>query len=431
MATHVPSHPARAPFGRRAGRLLLAAVVGCAAVVVSAMPAHAATAIWRGYGAYQNITAAVDGRGVYPEVPTGVMRLEINGVVYAGYCIEFFNDRLDATPYTDVAWTSVQAATAMPNVNWILRNSYPNVSVAALSARIGMTITADEAGAATQAAIWRYTEPGWSLVLDAAASPAVRALYANLTDPAVNVGLAGPPTAPSLTVSPATSAGDAGSLIGPFSVATTGAAMSVSAVAPATVVDAAGAPLASVPAGGSFYVQVPAGSASGSASITVSGDAPVGSGTVFITPGDGPWNQEQVLAEAALEPVTATVSVTWTGTGTTTTGATTTTPTTVTPTTVTPTTVTPTTVTPTTVPVPPTVLGTTTVPTTSGGSGSSVVATTTTVTVLGVDTTPATLPRTGGGDELRPVLLLSLLLLLAGAGLVGAQLVASERRREG
>jgi hypothetical protein len=273
-------------------------------------------------------------------------------------------------------------------------------------------------------------------VLDAAASPAVRALYANLTDPAVNVGLAGPPTAPSLSVSPATSAGTAGSLIGPFAVATSGATMSVSAAAPATVVDAAGAPLSSVPAGGSFYVQVPAGSPSGSASVTVSGDAPVGSGTVFITPGDGPWNQEQVLAEAALEPVTATVSVSWTGTGTTTTGATTTTPTTVTSTTVTPTTVTPTTVTPTTattVPVPSTVLGTTTVPvpTTSAGSGSSVVATTTTVTVLGVDTTPATLPRTGGGDELRPVLLLSLLLLLAGAGLVGAQIVASERRRAG
>ena len=406
-------------------------------VLCTAVPADAATAVWRGYGANLQLTVRVGGT-VYPAVRAGVMRLEVNGLPTAGYCIEFFNDRLDDTPYVDVPWASAQAATALPNVNWILRNSYPNVGLAALAARIGVSsISADEAGAATQAAIWRYTEPGFDIVrTDPSITPAVAALYDDLTGSA-NVGLPQPPR-PLLSVSPTAASGTAGTRIGSFTVSTSGTSLSVSVPSPGQVVDTAGAPISTVGNGTVFSVVVPPGTAPGSLTVTVSGTVQLGVGTVFITPDTDTPNQEQITAEVRDEPVQATVSVSWTAASTTTTAASTTTTAASTTTTAASTT---TSVASTTTSV--TVLGTTTVPgtttsrvaTTVPGSTTSTISggnVTTTPTVLGTTTVPGqggqTLPRTGADDGLRTVLAWSGVLLVMGAALVAAQVTASRRR---
>ena len=398
---------------------MAAVATSVAAAVAVASPASAAEATWEGYGANLFVNTRVDG-ATYSDVQAGIMRLRIEGVVYAGYCIDFFNDRLSTSEtYVDTEWASVAASTAMPSVNWVLRNSYPLVSLATLGGIVGTPLTADQAAAATQAAIWSYTTPGFALTPD---NPApVLALYAYLSGPA-NVGIPDEPPGAALSVTPGTATGTAGSRIGPFTVATTATSITVTAASPGVVVDATGAPLTSVGPGGTFYVQVPAGTAPGSLTVTLSGQARLGTGRVFFSPGVTPPLQDQVLAEAALTAVSTEATVSWTATPPSSTTSSTTSTTVLASTTVattTPTTAATTTSVPftaTTVTVPPTTVTPTSAP-----------ATTTTA----LQQATSTLPRTGGGDEARPLAAVALALLAGGVALVGLQWSATGPRRRG
>ncbi len=255
-------------------------------------------------------------------VPAGVLRLEIGGQAYAAYCIEFWNQVInDVDRYVEAGWSRAQIGSDLARITWILHHAYPNRSAAALGAELGLPLTDAEAAAATQAAIWHFSD-GFTLAEDEvtvsdgsvqANPPAVVALYRHLIDPAVNPGLTTEPEV-SLALEPEAAVGVAGARIGPFTVRTTATRVELSTDGgPAdVVVDATGTPVSSAADGDEVFVQVPAGTGPGSLALTATGMAGVQAGRVFVTRDpDGPQLQKLVLAAAAFTRVEDRAVVSW------------------------------------------------------------------------------------------------------------------------
>jgi LPXTG-motif cell wall-anchored protein len=283
-------------------------------------------------------------------------------------------------------------------------------------------ITDTEAIGATQAAIWHYSD-GVDLVgarnvsKDSAAR--VAKLYHFLTDK--NPGLDQPK--PTLNIV-STGAKQNGDLVGPFAIksAATGDLKLDTSKFPkgVTLTDAKGNPVTSVKDGDSVYVKIADGTPAGNTSFSISTEATLDLGRIFVGVNDNPdkckdggkdpkhCTQPLIVAQASKVTVSAEAPVTWT---TPTPPTTTTTPPTTTTTTAPPTT------TSTTPCVPGTTTTTTTTTTTSPGNGGGTTTTTTPAPPTCTTPTPTTTADTNtlaytGASVIGPA--------IAGVVLIGA-----------
>lgn len=197
----------------------------------------------------------------------------------------------DASPFDD----------NRDKINWVLQNGYPVLDTAELEQRLAgddAPVTFDsglderEAVAATQAAVWHYSDgkdldrehPISSHGADDSAAADVVALYDYLTGEA-NTGIGDQPK-PALEVSPDGAAGTAGEKLGPFTVSTTGEITDLKTELPdgVKITDADGKELtvAELADGARFFVDVPAEAAEGNGSFELTASAHVATGRLFV-----------------------------------------------------------------------------------------------------------------------------------------------------
>lgn len=235
-----------------------------------------------------------NGRNVERQVPTVLFGLLLkDGTLLHTYCDELTVMLNRAIPMHKTGWGDFPNPDSPfsknnKQINWILHNSYPQLSsFAALGKAAGLpdTISKADAIAATQAAIWHFSDNGAL----AKADSDITGLYHYLTG-AANIGMAEPdgsqnlPANPKLSITPDKAvAGQAGSKIGPFTVntnivGTDGLELTSSLPAGVTLTDTKGAVLdpKKIVNGTQFYVNVPAGTPAGSGSFTLSTPATIG-----------------------------------------------------------------------------------------------------------------------------------------------------------
>lgn len=301
---------------RLVGWLTMLAGVVFAALSVVARPATAdpATAVVNGRaGGWKSIQLA----GMGGLVDAGPVSLTINGTGYAGYCIDFHNgiDLSQALTYEERTWGagSFPSELALQKVNWILHNSYPNVSAAAIAAAAGVDPATPEleniVGAATQAAIWYFSD-GINLGPDELTTE-VGLVHAYLTGPA-NVGIGETPPA-DVSIDPTDATGVAGGLIGPFKIASSAGTVDLSSDNPSVGFVVNGVAQATANDGDEVFAAVAGGTPPGSATITASASALVPSGRIFVNQAAPNSTQKLILAAAANNTYSDTATVNWTG----------------------------------------------------------------------------------------------------------------------
>lgn len=257
--------------------------------------------------------------------------------VVKAYCVELPTTLKDGTPLHEVPWDQhpnpgSKFKENADRINWILHNSYPLQDPSVLSQATGREINDREAIAATQAAIWHFSD-GAKLKDGHAATKAgnkdedsetdqdVRAVYAYLTGEK-NVGIEQQP-APTLKIDPEELTGKAGELIGPFTITTTADAVTLEANLPqgVTLTDKNGTPLQ--PADGGFqaqaaetqvaevFVKVDEGTAPGEVELSVKADAELQHGRLFVSVDSEKKTQSLVIAKPTPVKVEADAKAKW------------------------------------------------------------------------------------------------------------------------
>lgn len=232
-------------------------------------------------------------------------------------------DRLSGEPdrsaaYVESGWDSVPgehpAGDPAGPVAWIVRNSYPELPVEELGERSGAGgLSAEQAIAATQTAIWHYTEGAEPAAGQKGNDPAVLEVYRHLVTEAE--GADEPAAAPSLSVTPERIQGaDPTSPIGPMKARTTGAgpvSLQVGGAEGARLTDASGSTVAQVEDGEEFFLEVPEGSGAGVATVHASTTAAtVQSGRPFVGK-DGVTTLPLVTAEEGVTGSSAAIKADW------------------------------------------------------------------------------------------------------------------------
>lgn len=249
------------------------------------------------------------------EVPVAQFSLDINGQPTMSYCIDINHGSDNGGTYNEAQWKDASAKD-LGRIQWILTNSYPNVSaVSDLLTKAGATLTGSTseldkvAYVGTQAAIWHNSD-GFKLDtktskgLSADQFTAVQKLYSYLVGNAVEAA----PPAPTLSfTAPSVTSGPVGSKVGPFTVNTTAKSVTLSATNGGKVVDKDGNAITTLADGGQFWVEQ---TKAGGTSVTASGEGTVPAGRVFLAARGANKYQEQILAGSAPAAVKATVAVT-------------------------------------------------------------------------------------------------------------------------
>ncbi len=240
-------------------------------------------------------------------------------------------------------------------VLWILTNSFPTKSTNELDKLYNGDYNELEAIAATQAAIWHFSD---GIEINGATSgnkdadADVVKLYKKLIEQAQDLKVQPKPT---LDIKPTSQSGKSGQKIGPFTVTTSATELKLTAELPdgVTITDADGKPLNVEKKGGKseltaksegdkvseFFVNVPEGTAKGEAKMNVSAEATLHAGRLFVAMDDSYKTQSLVIAQDSKVKVAKDAKADWvvgeqpttpTSTTTTTTTSTTTPPTTTT-----------------------------------------------------------------------------------------------------
>ncbi|WP_017594711.1 thioester domain-containing protein [Nocardiopsis potens] len=227
-----------------------------------------------------------------------------------------------STAYVESGWNAVPGEHPSGDpagpVAWIVRNSYPELEVEELAERSGAGgLSAEQAIAATQTAIWHYTEGAEPAAGKGKGKggnhPAVLEVYRYLVDGAQ--GSDEPAAAPSLSVTPERIQGaDPTSPIGPMKARTTGTgpvSLRVGGAEGARLTDASGETVTEVGDGEEFYLEVPEGSGAGVATVHASTTAAtVQSGRAFVGK-DGVTTLPLVIAEEGVTEGTAAIKADW------------------------------------------------------------------------------------------------------------------------
>lgn len=317
------------PRARRMGRAAAALLLAAAAIVPAALtaPAAAATvepgdAVWVGPGVGYPGTSI---HPVYSPVPADTANPGTPDLW--SYCIEHdisvrpdavavagdYASYLGSNHFTDPV---IQA-----KVHWVITHAYPAVSLADLAVAAGATgLAANDAIEGAQYAVWRYTD----LTFDANwafETPASAAVYWYLVNGANADTATAPPATTDVEVSvsaPAVS-GAAGSLVGPFTVSTNQATVTLSSNPMHAFTDAAGGAIdpAAVVNGQQVYLDLRDSTTAGSATVTATADGASGTGLVISTPEEGsatatPGSHRQSLILVTAENATTAASATGT-----------------------------------------------------------------------------------------------------------------------
>nr|GLJ71434.1 hypothetical protein GCM10017583_06900 [Agromyces mediolanus] len=211
-------------------------------------------------------------------------------------------------------------------VAWIVSNSYPQQSLDAAAAAAGLAgLTEREAITGTQVAIWQLTDSapapaGFAyrglvtpngVDTTSPAAQRVQSLVDHLTGPA-NVGL-GESSRPALRMTPEQLAGEAGGLVGPFTIAASAGALTLDTPSGYPVVTADGAPIdpAAPPRDTALYLDVPADAPAGIATLRAE---LVGEGYdgLLLTSPTTPRRQTMMIADGRESLISADIELTWT-----------------------------------------------------------------------------------------------------------------------
>ncbi|GAB2999630.1 thioester domain-containing protein [Saccharothrix stipae] len=252
--------------------------------------------------------------------------------VVKAYCVELPTQLQNGTPLHEVPWNEhpndrTKFKENAAKVNWILHHSYPLLEADALSEATGRDIDNREAIAATQAAIWHFTD-GASLKDDPTkdSNPEVdadvKAVYAYLTGEK-NTGIEQQP-APTLKVDPKELSGKAGELIGPFTVSTTADKVMLEADLPegVTLTDKDGTELPTATEGdlgaqavetktADVYVKVAAGTEPGEVKFSVKANAQLQHGRLFVSVDSSKKTQSLIIAKPSEVKVEAEAKAKW------------------------------------------------------------------------------------------------------------------------
>ncbi|GAA3824447.1 TQXA domain-containing protein [Streptomyces coacervatus] len=245
------------------------------------------------------------------QVSAGLFEMSVDGGgTLQTYCVDIHNPTQRDAKYHETAWsgTSLGANKEAGKIRWILQNSYPQVNdLATLAAKAGVQggLTEQDAAAGTQVAIWRYSDGADVDAVDPQAEKLADYLQKSAVDMAE-------PQA-SLTLAPPAVSGHPGELLGPVTVHTNAAAVTVTPPADAAtsgvrIVGKDGKPLTSAVDGSQVFFDVPEAAAAGSAEITVQASTTVPVGRAFSSE---TRSQTQILAGSSESTVSAAASATW------------------------------------------------------------------------------------------------------------------------
>ncbi|SFR16251.1 LPXTG-motif cell wall anchor domain-containing protein/TQXA domain-containing protein [Lentzea waywayandensis] len=289
----------------RIGTALLGAT---AALAFSALPAHADVTITPDRGGQEkglDVVLLPVGNINDPnelKQDTSIIKLRIEDdkdrSTVLTYCVELPTPLEDGDVLKEATWgTHPNPKSKFPQnagkVLWILQNSYPGKSMADVKKAFGDQFNKEETIAATQAAIWHFSDDA-QLNSDKTDADVVK-LYERLIKDAAANEIKDQPK-PTLEIDPASKSGKSGEKIGPFKVTTTASEVKLTANLPegVTVTDAAGNPLAVQKKGdelavqgtgekvSEFFVNVPANAPDGSATFKLSAQAEIAIGRLFV-----------------------------------------------------------------------------------------------------------------------------------------------------
>ncbi|MFE5325850.1 Cys-Gln thioester bond-forming surface protein [Embleya sp. NPDC056575] len=278
--------------GRTATRLsamVVATGLAAAGVIGFAGAANAEGA----KGVYQggDVGADIFLKGKDGSQRASILKLQVDGKILRTYCIDFHTKVYDGAKYDESNWkeTSFGTKADKAKVKWVLLNSFPTVDLANVRTTIkSPELTEGEAAAATQAAIWHFTD-GQNLDEGNKKNDAdVVKLYKYLVGDANKGDVTEPPV--SLSLNPGEKTGKITDKpgIGPFEVKTNAEGKSINAKLTAgdadgkpVLVDADGKPVTKVGNGDKLYVNPTGATKEGSQTLEVSGESTVQAGRVF------------------------------------------------------------------------------------------------------------------------------------------------------
>src|SRR6476469_2964658 len=331
--------PACVGFAGAAALLLATAAPAAADEAVTGRVAHDGNVI----GYQVNV-----GKDWLATIPTNLLGFKLaDGTELGMYCVELYTDIDDQHDMVERPWDDSPDANSPFNanrakINWVLHHGYPGKSLANVAAQLAPAQLHDgidvlEAVAATQAAVWHFSD-GVNLDRDDPLSGDASdqddaadalALYDYLTGPA-NTGIGEAPI-PALSVAPADKEGTAGTRIGPFTVDTNATVEQLTANLPAgvRVTDKDGKDVAAgaIKDGTELYLDVPAGTVDGNGTFSLTASATLDTGRLFVGENYAKHpTQSLIVAGAVNTKLTASAGASWTTAPPTTTTTTTTTP---------------------------------------------------------------------------------------------------------
>lgn len=322
----------------------IAALAAAAAVMISSPAALADDGAARGRvvaDEHGNAKATVGyrlnlGRGGDYIAELFEMKLS-NGSTLKLYCVQITVGLRTDVDMVERPWSKYPAENSSfeknnTKINWVLHNGYPGTGLDALGKALKKAgvethdgISEREAIAATQAAVWHFSD-GVNLDAtkplaeekDAGANADVAALYAYFTGDQ-NKGIGEQPK-PTLNIAADKTEGTAGSKIGPFSVATSGDITSLTSQLPegVKITDADGKELknSDVKDGSKLYVDVPAGTKPGKGGFTLKATGELDTGRLFVAENYAKKPaQSLIVADSEKTEVTANAAASWTEAG--------------------------------------------------------------------------------------------------------------------
>ncbi|WP_158716263.1 Cys-Gln thioester bond-forming surface protein [Blastococcus sp. Marseille-P5729] len=239
--------------------------------------------------------------------------------VTTAYCIDLTTKYRKGAPLRESSWSQAPAiAPFAPKVSWVLHHSYPYLPLDQIAPGISFDqgLSTREAVAATQAAIWHYSN-GISLkatdvVGSAGEKQDVVALYSHLTGPD-NVGTSEVPDA-KVELAGVPDDAVAGQRIGPIMITTaTPTTLSVEGPQGVRILDAAGKPVDSIDTATEVFLDVPVDLPPGTATITAVAEGTIPTGRIFTPARTDAESVTQTLVLATVQPtaVTAEKVISW------------------------------------------------------------------------------------------------------------------------
>ncbi|MEU1515119.1 thioester domain-containing protein [Streptomyces sp. NPDC005811] len=267
-------------------------------------------------GAFQVAFVKQDGRLQRTIAGLYGMKLDNGGRIQT-YCVDIHQPAKNFAKYQEVPWksSSLESNPDAGKINWILENSYPNVTdLNALARAAGVDngrLTAEQAAAGTQVAIWRFSDHLDVTAEDKRSEKLADYLQENATHSAE-------PDA-SLSLNPPAVSGKSGEKLGPVTVSTNAGSVQI-ATSPGTpagvkLVDKKGSEVTSAKDGDDVFFDVPAGTPDGTTSLTAKASTKVPVGRVFTSGEGDKRSQTQIVAGSTESSVTSTATANWAAKG--------------------------------------------------------------------------------------------------------------------